>query len=59
MTESASVAVCPRCHRPVVVRDRGEYTVERAALIVANGLCVCPPAKAPTPPGDGTDPLDS
>ncbi|BCJ31700.1 hypothetical protein [Actinocatenispora sera] len=34
--------VCGRCNRPLVARDRSEYTDRRAVLVGERGLCTCP-----------------
>jgi hypothetical protein len=44
--------VCGRCNRPLVARDRSEYTDRRAVLVGERGLCTCPRAgTAPTTTG--------
>jgi hypothetical protein len=47
-TPRTSVRVCEICGRPVAARDKDEYTVARARLVVDKGLCVCS-VQAPTP----------
>ena len=50
-SQSTDVHLCEICGRPVVARDKNEYTPARARLVVARGLCVCPaqsPARGPS-----------
>jgi hypothetical protein len=46
--ETSGVRVCDICGRPVAARDKDEYTVARARLVIDKGLCVCP-TKAQAP----------
>ncbi len=48
-----STRVCANCRRPLRALDPGEYTDERASLVIAHGLCVC---AGPTRPGDSQEP---
>ena len=46
-----AVRVCDVCGRPVIARDKSEYTMARARLVADKGLCVCPsetPAHGPS-----------
>lgn len=43
MSEEAT-RMCGRCNRPLVARDRSEYTDRRAVLVGERGLCTCPRA---------------
>ena len=50
-TRTAGVRVCDHCGRPTAARDKSEYTVDRARVVVDRGLCVCPsgpPARGPS-----------
>ena len=41
-TQPADVRLCDVCGRPMAARNKNEYTADRARLVVARGLCVCP-----------------
>jgi hypothetical protein len=44
------VRVCDRCQRPLLAKDRQEYTDQRALLVAERGLCVCPEKTSRRPP---------
>jgi len=50
MGDETATRVCGRCNRPLVARDRCEYTDRRAILVGERGLCTCPPAGAARSP---------